>query len=150
MGPTAFRHRWLVLEQQLVERLSSFYEHHRDPSLFGLDARLKDEAHRPAVAKALLAAVEEVAGGQVDENRLKDIKSHLRYSLLMDLETPSQVAEALAWHVGVFGVPDAIDKLYENIEKVRPRDLTAFAKKYLVDQNRTTLDFTIELKEGTP
>ena len=150
IGPTSPLHRTLVLEQQKVERLSSFYEPHRDPGLFGLDARLKDEAHRAAVQTALLGAIAEVAKGKVDVKRLDDIKSHLRYELQMELETPSQVAEALAWHIGIFGTPDAIDTLSSQIAKVSAKQLSAFAKKHLADTNRTTLDFTVELKGATP
>ena len=149
-GPTSPLHRSLVLEQQLVERLGPTFESHRDPTLFGLDARLKTEANREAVSKAMLAAVQEVVNGKVDAKRLEDIKSHLRYSVVMDLETPSQVAEALAWHIGIFGTPDAIDTLYAAIAKVSAKDLTAFAKTHLVDSNRTTLVFTVEPKEAKP
>ena len=149
-GPTSPLHRSLVLEQQLVERLGPSAEAHRDPSLFGLEARLKAEANREAVSKAMLEAVKEVASGKIDGKRLEDIKSHLRYAVAMDLETPSQVAEALAWHIGIYGTPDAIDTLYAAIAKVSAKDLTAFARKYLVDANRTTLVFTVEPKGVTP
>lgn len=148
VGPTSPLHRSLVLEQQLVERIGSFYDHHRDPSLFGIDARLKAEANREPVSKAILASIAELAGGKVDGKRLDDIKSNLRFGLPMGLETPSQVGEQLAWHVGVFGAPDAIDALYANIAKVSAKDLTAFAKRHLVDTNRTTMDFTVDVKGG--
>lgn len=145
VGPTSPLHRSLVLEQQLVERFSGFYDHHRDPCFFGIDARLKAEAHREVTGKAILAAISELSSGKVDSKRLDDIKSNLRYSVVMDLETPSQVAEALAWHIGVFGTTDAIDSLYANIGKVSAKDLSAFARKHLVDGNRTTMNFTVEV-----
>ena len=147
VGETSPLHKSLVLEQQLVERLSSFYDHHRDPCFFGIDARLKVEGHRAAVSTAILGAISELSSGKVDLKRLEDIKSHLRYGVVMDLETPSQVAETVAWNVGVFGTADAIDSLYGNVAKVSAKDLTAFSKKFLVDSNRTTLTFTVELKE---
>ncbi len=150
VGPTSPLHRSLVLEQQLAERLSPLYEHHRDPSLFGLDARLKTEANREPVTTAMLAAITEVATGKIDGKRLEDIKSNLRYRVVMELETPAQVAETLAWNIGIFGVTDAIDTLYANIAKVTAKDLTAFAKNHLTDTNRTTLTFTVEPKGVTP
>ncbi len=148
VGPTSPLHRTLVLEQQLVERFVAFYDHHRDPCFFGIDARLKNESNREAVSKAVLEAIGEVARGKADSKRLDDIKSNLRFGVVMDLETPSQVAETLAWHMGIFGSVDAIDSLYANIGKVTAKDLSAFAKKYLVDTNRTTMHFTVELKGG--
>jgi len=69
--------------------------------------------------------------------------------MLMNLETPGQVAELLALHLGVFGTPDAVDALYANVAKVSAKDLSAFAKKHLVDTNRTTMTFTVEVKGAT-
>ncbi len=149
-GPTSPLHRALVLEQQLVERLTPTYDHHRDPSLFGIDAKLKAEVNREPVKAATLAAIAEIAAGKVDGKRLDDIKSNLRYGMVMGLETPSQVAESLAWNIGIFGTPTALDALAANITKVTAKDLTTFAKKYLVDTNRTTLAFTVEPKGATP
>ena len=148
VGPISPLHRSLVLEQQLVERIDGTYQDHRDPTLFGVAARLKQEGNREAVSKAILAAVAELNSGKVDAKRLDDIKSNLRFGLPMGLETPSQVGEQLAYFIGVFGTPDAIDSLYANIAKVSAKDLTAFSKKYLVDSNRTTLEFTVDVKGG--
>jgi zinc protease len=146
VGPTSPLYRSLVLEQQLVERIGSFYDHHRDPCLFGIDARLKAEANRAPTKSAILAAINDVADGKVDAKRLEDIKSHLRYRVMMDLETPSQVAQTVAMNYGIFGTTDATDTLGAQIAKVTSKDLTAFARKHLVDTNRTTLNFTVEVK----
>ncbi|PZR12716.1 MAG: peptidase M16 [Archangium gephyra] len=148
VGPTSPLHRTYVLQEQKVERFHSFYDHHRDPCFFGIDARLKTEGDRQVVLDAVTAEIGRIASGKVDDKRLDDIKSNLRYGLQMELETPSQVAVALAMHIGVFGSTDAIDTLYANIAKVTAKDLTAFAGKHLVDTNRTTLDFTVDVKGG--
>lgn len=147
-GPTSPLYKSLVLEQQLVERLGASTDLHRDPHLFGVEARLKAEAHRGAVEAAITTAVAEVAKGTVDAKRLADIKDHLRYGLLMDLETPAQVADTLAWHVGILGTPDALETLVQRTQAVTPKDLTAFAKKHLTERGRTTLVFTVETKGG--
>ncbi|MEW5739526.1 MAG: pitrilysin family protein [Myxococcota bacterium] len=147
-GPTSPLYKSLVLEQQLVERLGESADLHRDPHLFGVEAKLKAEAHRAAVEKAITDAVELVAKGTVDAKRLADIKDHLRFSLLMELETPAQVADALAWNVGILGAPDALEILARQTQAVTAKDLTAFAKKHLTEKNRTTLVFTVDVKGG--
>lgn len=147
-GPTSPLYKSLVLEQQLVERLGESDDLHRDPYLFGVEAKLKDEAHRAAVEKAITDAVALVAKGTVDAKRLSDIKDHLRFGLLMGLETPAQIADALAWHVGVLGAPDALETLARQTQAVTAKDLTAFAKKHLTERNRTTLVFTVDVKGG--
>ena len=48
------------------------------------------------------------------------------------------------------GTPDAIDTLFAHIAKISAKDLSAFARKHLVDTNRTTLQFTVELTGATP
>ena len=150
VGPTSPLHKKYVLEQQLVERFNGFYDHHRDPCFFGIDARLKKEASREEVSKAILDSIAELSSGKADSRRLDDIKSNMRFGVVMELETPSQVAETLAWHIGIFGTVDAIDSLYANIAKVTAKDLSAFAKKHLIDSNRTTMTFTFEPKAVTP
>jgi zinc protease len=150
VGPTSPLHKKYVLELQQVERFTSFYDHHRDPCFFGIDARLKKEDSRADVSKAILDAIAELSAGKTDARRLDDIKSNMKFGLAMELETPSQVAETLAWHIGIFGTVDSIDSLYANIAKVSAKDLNAFAKKFLVDTNRTTMTFTFEPKAVTP
>jgi len=147
-GPTSPLYKSLVLEQQLVERLGPSADLHRDPNLFGVDARLKEEAHRAAVEKAITDAVAQVAAGKVDAKRLADIKDHARFGLLMQLETPAQIAVALAWHIGILGTPDALETLARQAQAVTAKDLTAFAKKHLTANNRSTLVFTVDAKGG--
>lgn len=147
-GPTSPLYKHLVLEEQLVERVGPSADLHRDPNLFGVDARLKDEANRAKVEAAILEAIAEVAKGKVDAKRVTDIKDHLRFALLMDLETPAEVANALAWYTGVLGTVDGLATLAKQTQAVTPKDLTAFAKKHLTDANRTTLVFTVDVKGG--
>ena len=147
-GQTSPLYKSLVLEKQLVERLGPNYGDHRDANLFGVDARLKDEAQRAAVEKAVLDEVAVVASGKVDARRLQDIKDNLKYGLLMGLETPDDVALQLAYPAGVLGAPDALDATYRLLDKVSAKDLGAFAKKYLVDANKTTLVFQVDVKGG--
>ena len=144
VGPTSTLHTSLVLEQQLAERVGSMTDPHRDPNLFGIDVRLKDEKHREAVRAAVLAELKNVQDGKIDAKRVDDIKSHLRYQLVMGLESPGDVAVLLGATIGTYGKVDAIDALFARIMKVTPKELSAFAKKHLVDSNRTTLEFTVE------
>jgi zinc protease len=147
-GPTSPLYKSLVLEKQWVERLSQNADLHRDPHLFGIDAKLKDEARRADVDAAISDAIAAVAKGTVDGKRLEDIKDHVRFALLMDLETPAAVADALAWHVGILGTPDALETITRQEQAVTAKDLTAFAKKYLTAANRTTVTFTVDAKGG--
>ncbi|MHB8875213.1 MAG: M16 family metallopeptidase [Myxococcaceae bacterium] len=147
-GPTSPLYKDLVLERQLCESVGSGYSEHRDPSLFSLSATLKEEASRAAVQAAFDAAVKELSSGKVDKKRVGDVKDNLRYSLLMSIETPDHVAMPLAYYAGVLCAPDALVLIYQRIAKVKPADLPAFARRYLVDTNRTVL--TLAPKGGQP
>ena len=99
---------------------------------------------------AIDAAVAEIAAGKVDAKRVSDIRDNARYNLLMGLETHADVAGALAYTAGVLGVPDALEIRARALTKVTPPDLVAFAKKHLIEKNKTTLVFTVDVskKEG--
>jgi zinc protease len=142
VGPTSPLFKELVLEKQLAESIGSDTYPHRDPSLFILNATLKAEQHRGAVDTALHRAVQELASGKVDAARVKAIQSNLRYSLLMNLESPDDVAGQLAWYAGIFGTPDSLSRHLRNVAKVQPEQLVSFARRYLVDSNLTVLTLT--------
>jgi zinc protease len=142
VGPTSPLYKELVLERQLAESLGSDYYPHRDPHLFTLAATLKSEEGRAAVDAALAQAVREVASGKVDAERVKAIQSNIRYGLLMNLETSRDVADQLSWYAGIFGTPDGLSRHLQNISRVQPEQLVAFAKRYLVDSNLTVLTLT--------
>lgn len=142
VGPTSPLYKQLVLEKQQAERIGSEFYDHRDPFLFSIGAVVKSVNARPEVASAFDAAIAELRSGKLDVERVKAIQSHLRYGLLMDLKTADDVANQLAFYAGIFGAPDALPRHYENIGKVKPAQLVQFAKRYLVDTNRTVLTLT--------
>ena len=135
----------LVLEKQLCESVGPDYFMHRDPHLFGLTARLKDEKHRHTVQAAMLNAVAEVAKGKVDAARLTAIKDNVKYGVLMGLETQNDVALQLAYTAGILGAPQAFDTYYSMVDKVTAADLTAFAKQHLVETQRTNVVFNVQV-----
>lgn len=142
VGPTSPLYKELVLDKQLAESIGSDFYPHRDPHLLTLQATLKSEEHRATVDAALTRAVRELASGKVDAARVKAIQSNIRYGLLMNLEAPDDVAVQLAWYAGIFGTPDSISRHLQNISRIQPEQLVAFAKTYLVDSNLTVLTLT--------
>ena len=148
-GATSPLYKSLVLEKQIVESVGPDYSEHRDPNLFGISATLKDEAQRAETSAAIDAAVAELLTGKIDTRRVNDIKDHIRYGLPMGLETHADVAQQLSYLGGILGTPEAIELRQRAIIAVKPADLVSFAKKYLVEKNRTTLVFKVEVsKEG--
>jgi zinc protease len=148
VGDTSPAYKELVLEKQYVESINVYTSPHRDPYLFPIDATLLDEKHRAAVDATLRREVKALADGKVDAARVKAIQDHLRYGLLMDMETPRDVAIDLAVYAGVMGPPDALASYLRFLGSATPQQLTAFAKKYLTDANITVLTLTPKAAAG--
>lgn len=139
VGPSSPLQKELVLEKHLAEGIGTRFFDHRDPHLFSIQASLIEESTRQPVEVAFEGALWQLAVGEVDAQRVEDIKRNLRYGLLMALETADQVAEHLANSAGIHGVPNALEIEHQNIARVRPADLVAFVKRYLTAANRTSL-----------
>jgi zinc protease len=139
-GETSPLYEKLVLEQQRAQTLFIDHSGHRDPFLFGVVAFLKEEKYRAEVDAAFTAAIDELASGKVDKNRVEQIEQRIRYSTPMNVETPSQAAAALAYTAGATGLPDGFDRELKAVAKVKPEQLAAFAKQHLTPAHRTTLE----------
>jgi zinc protease len=138
-GPTSTLYQGLVLGKQTVQALFATYDDHRDPSLFGVLLQVKDAKNLKAVEQAVLAEIKALAGGKVDARRLEAVKSNLRYSNMMSLDKADALAATLAENTAFTGDVGFLDKEFDAIAAVRPADLQGFAKKYLLDANRTTV-----------
>jgi zinc protease len=132
-------HKELVLDKQLARELFSFYSPHRDPNLFTIAATLRDEKNRAAVKHAFDLALKAIVVGRIDAKRVDAIKSHKRYDLLTDLDTPDAVAEKLVMFAGAYGTPTAVEAHYQHLAKVTPGALQTFAKRFMTARNRTIL-----------
>ncbi len=139
VGPTSELHKKLVLDEQILESVNSSWYPHRDPFLFTMEARLKDEKHRARAHAAFNQAIRAIVSGKVDAARVEAIKGNLRYGFLMELESADQVAGQLAWFIGIYGSPDALERHFANLQKVTARDLQNFVQRHMHARNRTEL-----------
>jgi predicted Zn-dependent peptidase len=79
---------------------------------------------------------------------LEVVKSKYTYDFLAGLSSPANVAQTLAWYYRFERDPQVLDNLLASVQKLRPQDFDAFAKKYFVAENR--LIVTVSHKGGTP
>ena len=70
------------------------------------------------------------------------MRSNLKYGAIVRLDTASRVAVTLATTAAQTGDLESMNKLYARIDKLKPTELSAFAKKWLTDANRTTVTLT--------
>ena len=138
-GETSPLYQGYVLGKQLVDSLDPIYYDHRDPFLFGVLLRVKEAKDLKALEQAVLKDVNALARGQVDAKRMNAVRANLKYGNVMKLDKADSLAVALAQTTAQTGDIDTVNKLYARIEQLKPQDLSAFAKKNLLDTNRTTV-----------
>jgi zinc protease len=142
-GPTSPLYQDLVLGRQLVESLDALWDRpSRDPSLFGVMALVKKPESLPVVEEAILKELRKLAAGEVDARRLEAVRSHLKYNVILELNTADRLAVTLAVTSAPTGDLEALNKLYARLGDLSPTALSAFAKRYLTDENRTTVTLT--------
>ena len=136
-GPTSPLYKSLVLDKQWATSLDGSADPHRDPYLFIVDATLKDPQNLHSAQEQFNSTIKHMVGKPPDAARVESIKSHLKYTLLMNLNAPNRVATQLAVAAGAFGAPDALPKLYARIGQVKPSELQDLAKHLFLASNRT-------------
>ena len=138
-GPTSELYQSLIIDQQTVDSMFGTYSDTRDPGLFGVLARVKDPAKVAAVEEATLAAIAAVQKGAIDARRMEAVRSNLKYGNILALETPRDLAVTLARTAALTGDLQWLNKVYAQVDALKAADLVAYAKKHLVDSNRTTV-----------
>jgi zinc protease len=138
-GPTSPVYQDLVLGRQLVDGLDATGSVQRDPTLFGALARVKKAEDVAAVEQSIAGAAGDLARGTVDRGRLADVISNATYSAALALDRADSVAATLAVNTTYTGDLQFLNKLYAQVEAVTAADLTAFARRWLTEANRTTV-----------
>jgi zinc protease len=144
-GETSDLYRRLVLEERVVQSLDANPSDSRDPGLWGVLAIVTDPEKVDYVIQALDETVARYRDELVDATRLDAVKSNMRYSFLMNLDSPASVAGLIAQDVGVAGSIEAVARLRQTMDAVTAEDVRAAAQKYL-DQKRRTLAILREKK----
>ena len=148
-GPTSTLYQNLVLGKQLVDSMEPTYNDHRDPYLFGVIMLVKDAKNLRTVETSVLREIKNLAGGRVDAKRLEAVRSNLRYSNIMGLDTADSGAVTLAVSTALTGDVNYLNKEFDAVAQVQPRDLQEFAKQHFMDLNRTTVTLVTARKGGS-
>jgi predicted Zn-dependent peptidase len=67
------------------------------------------------------------------------VRSNLRYSNIMGLDKADNLAFSLVANTTLTGDVDFLNQEFEALASVKAADLSGFAKKYMLDANRTTV-----------
>ncbi len=145
--------RKLVIEDQMVEFVQGGEQDSRDPGLFTISTRVKDPKNIDTVRDAIYGAIDEAKKTAVSTERLASIKSHMKYSYAMGLNSAESIARSLSHYIMLTGDPESVNRVYRLYDRVSPQDIMMVANKYFSPQNRTVVllthsDESAQDKEG--
>jgi zinc protease len=140
----------LVVDKQWVDFVGGDADFHRDAYLFNIFARVKSEELVPKVKETVDRYVAELAAKPVDPKRLERIKSHLRYDFALGLDTPGAVANQAATAIAVAGDVAAINRLYQQYDKVTPADIQRVVRDVFKPENETYITLSYKAPAAAP
>ena len=138
-APTSALHKELVLDRQWVDWLSAGADDHRDPGVFVVLARVKEEAHVDAVRAAIERTLALAGSTALDAERLASVTSRLRYGFLSGLQTPDQIAATVCHYAQLTGATGTIDRSFATLDRVEAEDVSRAATRVFRPANRTVV-----------
>lgn len=132
LGETSDLYQKLVVKEQRLRSLGGGASSTKDPHLITVSAVLKKAEDMQAVKDEIMNVLEQAKTTPVDEKKLADVKSLIKYSFAMNMDSPDQIANGVAQYVWLTGDPESINRYYSLFDKVTADDLMRVANTYFV------------------
>jgi len=129
----------LVLEDQSVDQLQTYFPDRKDPNLLLIYARLTDESHAAEVEAAISATLASARTSLIDAKKVSETKSRLRYSFTSQLDNSGSIGSVLASYVQFSRTPETINEVYRTYDALTAEDLRTYANQYFTDAGRVTI-----------
>ncbi|MGB5917771.1 M16 family metallopeptidase [Arcobacter sp.] len=146
-GKSSLLQKRLVDEKRLVNSVYVYNIELKDPGLFMFMASCNEGVKAQDVEKEILEIIKEIKEGKISQEDLEKIKINTKADFIFSLESSSSVASLY----GSYFVKDNIKPLFsyeENIQNLKIKDIVKVAKKYLQEDNSTTLILRKDEKGG--
>jgi zinc protease len=139
-------YRKLVIQEQAVDQLFSYFPDQKDPGMLLIAARLTDVANAVNVRDSINATLVKARTQLVADSKIEETKSRLRYGFTSQLDNSSGIAEMLARTVHFSRTPETVNEVFRTYGALTARDVRDMANKYFVDSQRVT--FTLSSDES--
>jgi zinc protease len=136
-SPTSDLYEKLVIKEQKARSISGGIQLSKDPNLISIGASVVKAADMQYIKDELQRTLEEAKTKPIDPKKMADIKSFLKYSFAMRLDSPDQIAGSIGQFVWLSGNPESLNNYYALFDKVTARDIMNAAKKYFVPESLT-------------
>ncbi len=100
----------------------------KDPGGFEVDASLKGTTSFDEIIGVVQSAIEKASRGQLPPAAIDAARDHLLNQRIVGLQTPAQVATALAVFAGTTGDPHGLERYVAALAAVKPEDVARVAK----------------------
>jgi zinc protease len=135
-------YRKLVLEEQSVDQLLTYFPNRKDPNLLMLYARLTDESQAADVIAAINATLADARTELADPQLVEDTKSRLRYLFTSQLDSSDRIGSVLAAYVQHARTPETVNELYRTYESLTAEDIRRYANEFFVDAGRVMVSLS--------
>ncbi len=132
-------HKRLVLEEQKVDSMGGGADPHRDPHLFEIFARIKQEKDVSGVEKSIEDEIEKIASEPPDVKTVAETVAHLRYGFAGALSTADRVASQASVYIAITGNLKTINEYFALFDRVTPQEVSRVARRYFGKENRTVV-----------
>ncbi|HNQ13049.1 MAG TPA: pitrilysin family protein [Bacteroidia bacterium] len=126
-----------VVEEQKLRSLSGYAFNTRDPYLIQVEASFVNAADMQSIRNEITKAINELKTKPVDKRTLDEVKSNIKYSFAMGMDTPDAIANSLSYYIWVTGNPESLNKNYANYDKVTVNDIMNVANKFYNENSLT-------------
>ncbi len=137
--PGSDLYRRLVIEEQWADELWANHADHADPYLFIVTARVKRPERLADVRRAIEEELEKLATAAPPEERIEQVKSHLRYRFALGLDRSETVAASLAPYLALRRTPETVERLFAAYERVTGQDMERAARRHFNERSRTVV-----------
>jgi predicted Zn-dependent peptidase len=137
-GKSSLLQKKLVDEKQLVNSIYAYNLELQDPGVFLFMAVCNPNVKAKEVEKEILNIIEQIKQGNIKKADIEKIKINTKADFIFSLENSSTLASLY----GSYFIRGNIKPLFEyenNIDALKKEDVIGVAKKYLTQENSTTL-----------
>jgi predicted Zn-dependent peptidase len=137
-GKSSLLQKKLVDEKQLVNSIYAYNLELQDPGVFLFMAVCNPNVKAKEVEKEILNIIEQIKQGDIKKADIEKIKINTKADFIFSLENSSTLASLY----GSYFIRGNIKPLFEyenNIDALKKEDVIGVAKKYLTQENSTTL-----------
>lgn len=137
-GKSSILQKKLVDEKRLVNTIYAYNMELKDPGLFMFIAVANEGVSALEIEKEILDTIAQIKKGDISQKDIDKIKINTKADFIFSLESSTEVASLY----GSYFVRDNIKPLLEyekNVDKLTKENLIDVAKKYLNENNSTTV-----------